>query len=135
MTGETHEGPVFVAGERASVAVAARIGADVSNPEVVIQFRDVRGYVLYGIATRPEDLQVSASGGERLVSARLEVPLTLGPGDYGVTVGFVDRQGESVVTVLDKVVSALTFTIAPIAGGRAHGPVDLGARWRAPHVS
>lgn len=134
LVGSRHQGPVFDSGEAATVTVAARVAADVKTPELVAQIRDVRGYVLYGLATTIDALEVERGGEEVRLTARMDIDLTLGPGEYSLVIGLNDRPGESLVTVLDKVVPALTFTIAPVPGNRAHGPVDLRARWR-PHGS
>lgn len=131
LSSEDHSGVVFKAGDTAIVQVTARVEAVVQSPEIVVQLRDARGYVLYGISTRPADLTVAPDGSGREISATLELPLPLGPGDYSLSLGLVNRLGESVAPVLDKIVAALTFSIAPGPLSRTHGPVDLGARWRA----
>ena len=132
LTAPGNTGPIFRTGETLTIAVEARVAADVRNPELIVQIRDARGYVLYGVPTAPSDLTVTPDADGALVSATLDVPAHLGAGEYSISLGLVDRQGESVQTVLDKIVAALPLTIAPVAGHRAHGPVDLGATWRPP---
>jgi lipopolysaccharide transport system ATP-binding protein len=132
LAGSASAGPIFRAGETVAISVEARVAADVANPELVVQLRDARGYVLYGLATNPPDLVIRPAGDGRTVTGTVDVPLGLGAGDYSVSLGLVDRHGESVATVLDKIVAALQLTIAPTPGSRAHGPVDLRATWRRP---
>lgn len=132
LSGANSQGPLFQAGELLTIALEARIAPDVHNPELVVQLRDARGYVLYGIATEPANLVHVTRDDGRFVSASIEVTAHLGAGDYSISLGLVDRHGESVSTVLDKIVAALPFAVSPVTGSRAHGPVDLQARWRRP---
>jgi lipopolysaccharide transport system ATP-binding protein len=132
ISGGRHAGALFDQGERATVRIEARVAAEVRHPELLVQFRDTRGYVLYGVATNPTDLLVATSEGWRVVTAALDVPLAFGPGDYSVTLAVVDRQSESVATVLDKIVAAMQISVLPMPGSRAHGPVHLAARWLDP---
>jgi ABC-type polysaccharide/polyol phosphate transport system ATPase subunit len=132
LLGRSGETKAAMRGETLTVALAARIDRDVRNPELVVQLRDTRGYVLYGLATGPEDLRIARDEGGADVEAAVEVDVHLGPGEYSFSLGLVDRHGETVSTVLDKVVAALPFTVLPGAPARFHGPVDLRGRWRGP---
>ena len=122
-------GSIFQQGDTIHVTVDARVDADIRNPEIVVQLRDSRGYVLYGLATAPADLSLTPLETGRRVKASLNLEARLGPGEYSLSLGLVDRHGESVSTVLDKIVAALPFVVATAPSTRFHGPVDLGATW------
>jgi hypothetical protein len=77
-------------------------------------------------------LRIARDDGGADVEAAVEVDVHLGPGEYSFSLGLVDRHGETVSTVLDKVVAALPFTVLPGGPTRFHGPVDLRGRWRGP---
>jgi hypothetical protein len=130
LLGGSGETSVASRGETLTVVLAARIDRDVRNPELVVQLRDLRGYVLYGLATSPGDLRIVHHAEGADIEAVIEVDAHLGPGEYSFSLGLVDRHGETVSTVLDKVVAALPFTMLPGGPSRFHGPVDLRGRWR-----
>jgi lipopolysaccharide transport system ATP-binding protein len=125
-------GTVFQQGDTIRVTVDARVDADIRNPQIVVQLRDSRGYVLYGLSTAPSDLRITPLQEGRQVQAALHLVARLGPGEYSLSLGLVDRHGESVSTVLDKIVAALPFVVAIGAPTLSHGPVDLGATWVDP---
>jgi lipopolysaccharide transport system ATP-binding protein len=132
LTGSRGSGAVVERGEILTVHLDATIDATVSNPELVVQLRDGRGYIIYGIQTRPADLRVEPTESGARVSASVEIVAHLGPGEYSFSLGLVDRHGYSVATVLDKLVAALRFSVAPDPRAMFHGPVDLQGRWQAP---
>jgi lipopolysaccharide transport system ATP-binding protein len=132
MSGSRNTGSVFELGELITIRLEARVARDVRNPQLGVQFRDVRGYVLYGKSTEPAELDSRFEGGDRYISAVFEMPSAFGPGEYALTVSLNDRHSQDVMTVLDKVVSAAQFSVPPSPDRRAHGPVDLGGTWRTP---
>jgi lipopolysaccharide transport system ATP-binding protein len=131
MSGARSAGSVFEPGELMTITLEARVSPEIRNPQLGVQFRDARGYVLYGRSTSPADLDSRLEGSDRYISAVFEMPSAFGPGEYAVTVSLNDRHSDDVTTMLDKVVSAAQFTVPPMPGRRSHGPVDLGGRWRA----
>lgn len=133
LTGANGDSGVVAHGERVTISLAGRIDDEVRNPEFVVQLRDGRGYVLYGVPTSPADLRVEPGADGRRVSATVTMAANLGPGDYAFSLALVDREGETGGPVLDKIVGALPFTVAP-SRRRFHGPVDLGAVWQRPEV-
>jgi ABC-type polysaccharide/polyol phosphate transport system ATPase subunit len=117
-------------GETLTIELAAHVELDVRNPELVVQLRDGRGYVLYGLATDPGDLRIDRRADGVAIDASFQVDAYLAPGEYSFSLGLVDRHGETVSTVLDKVVAALPFTVLPGGPSRFHGTVDLRGRGR-----
>lgn len=132
LTGSRGSGAIVEHGETLTVHLDATIADDVRNPEFVVQLRDARGYVIYGTPTQPADLCVEPTESGVRLSASVEITANLGPGDYSFSLGLVDRQGHSVATVLDKLVAALPFSVAPDPRATFHGPVDMQGRWRRP---
>ncbi len=133
IVGDRSAGPVFEPGETLTVRVEAEIGPDIRTPEIIVQLRDARGYVLYGLPTTPDDLRVERRDDRLAVTASLEFVNDLGPGEYALSLGLVDRHGESLSTLLDKIVAAASFSVVPRSQPRFHGSVDLHGRWRPPH--
>ena len=127
--GSLSSGTVFQQGERVSVTITARIADDVRNPELVFQLRDVRGYVLYGIRSAPEKLLREKSDAGVSVTSTLEFMLELAYGDYAITIGLNDRHGETVYTLLDKVVSIVTFSVSQNHTDKYHGCINLHGSW------
>jgi lipopolysaccharide transport system ATP-binding protein len=127
--GSHSNGAVFQQGEKMSVTITARIADDVRNPELVFQLRDVRGYVLYGIRSAPEKLLREKSEAGVSVTATLEFVLELAYGDYAITIGLNDRHGETLYTLLDKVVSIVTFSVSQNHLDKFHGCINLHGSW------
>jgi lipopolysaccharide transport system ATP-binding protein len=132
LTGSRGSGAIVQRGETLSIHLDGTIAEEVRNPEFVVQLRDGRGYVLYGTPTDPADLRIERTASGARVSASVEIVANLGPGDYSFSLGLVDRHGHSVATVLDKLVAALQFSVAPDPRATFHGPIDLQGRWRRP---
>lgn len=131
LTSSRGTAPAVAHGETLTLELEARVAREVLGPELVAQLRDVRGYVLYGLATAPADLRVEPDGDGQRVRAVFQMEAALGPGEYAFSLGLVDRRGRTVSTVLDKIVGAVPFTVGEVAEHRFHGPVDLQGRWRA----
>jgi lipopolysaccharide transport system ATP-binding protein len=123
-------GNVFQAGERVSVTISAKICDEVQAPELVFQLRDFRGYVLYGIRSAPDKLTRQKFDDHVLITAKLEFIVELAEGEYGITIGLNDRHGEALYTLLDKVVSIVTFSVAQDRKDNFHGCINLHAIWR-----
>jgi lipopolysaccharide transport system ATP-binding protein len=129
VAGSRSVGPIFEQGEVLTVHVEARVAADVRNPELVVQLRDARGYVLYGIPTRATDVRVRPDDEGATVSAAIDLAASLGPGEYSFSLGLVERDGHRVATVLDKIVGAIPFMVGEAPDTPFHGPVNLHGRW------
>ena len=129
LSGSRGSGAVVQRGETLTVQLDGTIDADIRNPQFIVQLRDARGYVLYGTPTAPDDLRIEPAASGFRVSASVEIVAALGPGDYSFALGLIDSHGHSVVTVLDKLVGALQFSVAPDPRATFHGPIDLQGRW------
>ena len=127
--GSHSSGMVFQQGEKVGVKITARIAGDVRNPELVFQLRDARGYVLYGIRSAPDKLLREKSDAGVSVTATLEFVLELACGDYAITIGLNDRHGETLYTLLDKVVSIVTFSVCQNHSDKFHGCINLHGSW------
>lgn len=132
LAGSRGSGAIVQRGDTMTIRLEGTIADDVKNPEFVVQLRDGRGYVIYGIPTEPDHVRVDVTDSGTRVAASIDIVANLGPGDYSFSLGLVDRHGHSVSTVLDKLVAALVFTVAPDPRTRFHGPVDLQGQWRQP---
>ena len=129
------KGGSFWQGEVVTVEMCGEISLDVTNPEFVFQLRDVRGYILYGIPSSPDVLQIIEETDHKRVVARLEMRLALGAGNYAVTIGLNNRQGATVFTLIDKVVSIVEFDVVHDASTRFHGCIDLQGIWKKDAVA
>jgi lipopolysaccharide transport system ATP-binding protein len=127
--GKHSYGNVFRAGEKATVTITARVSEDVRTPELVFQVRDARGYVLYGIRSAPDKLSWQKFDGDVLITATLEFMVELGEGDYGITIGLNDRHGETLYTLLDKVVSIVILSVSQDQQDKFHGCINLHGTW------
>jgi lipopolysaccharide transport system ATP-binding protein len=116
-------------GDTLTVSVKAIVLKDIQNPELIVQVRDSRGYIIYGIKTGVNDLRKQPLNDEVAVSAALDFRIILHEGDYAITVGLVDRRGDLVKTVLDKVIAAVSFSVFSSDKNRFHGLLDLNGRW------
>ncbi len=123
-------------GDLLEIRVKARVGHDIAHPMLIVQIRDSRGYVLYGILTSESDLCVNKEIEiVQQFEAILRVPMILVPGRYGVTVGVVNSHGNATYDVLDKQVAAAIFTVVPAPAAKnsvCHGAVNLGGAWAHP---
>jgi lipopolysaccharide transport system ATP-binding protein len=133
--GEHSSGNVFQAGEKASVTITAKICDNVQTPELVFQLRDVRGYVLYGIRSVPDKLTWQKFNRSALITATLEFIVELAEGEYGITIGLNDRHSEAFYTLLDKVVSIVTFSVSQDHKDKFHGCINLHATWHSADCS
>jgi lipopolysaccharide transport system ATP-binding protein len=127
--GEHGMGNVFRQGEVVTIEICGEIAPDVIAPEIVFQLRDARGYVLYGIPSSPDVLRITAETDHKKVAAGLQIPLSLGAGNYSITIAILDRQGQTVFAVLDKVVGIADFIVAD-ADTRSHGCINLYGKWQ-----
>lgn len=113
-----------------AVSVVAEIGSHVRNPELVAQVRDVRGYVLYGLRTSPEEIckSTNADGEETLVSSVFNFRIELAPGSYAISIGLNDRHGDAVATLLDKAIAVVVFSVVG-QDSKFHGCINLYGCW------
>jgi lipopolysaccharide transport system ATP-binding protein len=132
VTNNHSSGTLFQQGEQIFVVVQAETAVDVKNPEFVFQLRDFRGYVLYGISSKPTDLEVTFGPTYMVISAQLSFSVDLGAGNYAISLGLVERQGDALFSVLDKVVGIAEFSVADNAKDKFHGCVNLHGRWEGP---
>jgi lipopolysaccharide transport system ATP-binding protein len=123
-------GQSFKQGESVVIEIHGETDLDVIFPEFVFQLRDSRGYVLYGIPSSIDKLTIVKEEGRNKILARLELSLILGEGRYAATVGLNERDGGSVFSFLDKVVSVVEFDVFHGPDKRSHGCIDLGGVWK-----
>ena len=116
-------------GKTVSVRVTASLTSDVAHPEIVVQLRDPRGYILYGRHARDGNIVVSPGADGIRAHAMLELDANLLAGDYGVSVSLNRLDANDVVTVLDKQVGIASIQVPMPLGAGFHGCVNLGGRW------
>ncbi len=132
LVGSRGSGAVMQRGETMTVHLEGTIADGVKNPAFVVQLRDGRGYLIYGIPTESAQVRIDRAESGARVSASIEIVANLGPGDYSFSLGLIDQHGHSVATVLDKRVAALVFTVAADPRATFHGAVDLHGQWSKP---
>lgn len=122
--------PAGTDGELLYIRINARINKAILYPTVHLQIRDFRGYILYGIHTETDELEWYEQDGHIELKAVLSLQINLQEGEYGVSVSLNNAYGNMTQIILDKHVSAATFTVLPQAGGRSfNGVVNLNAAW------
>jgi len=125
--------PVCIEDDQITIRVFARIIKSILTPAIHVQIRDFRGYILYGIFTKPNELERVEKEVHSDLRAALSMRVALQPGDYGVTISLNNAFGEKSQVVLDKQVSAATFTVLPKIDGRVlNGVVNLNGVWEMP---
>ena len=85
--------------------------------------------MLYGIRSVADKLLREKSDAGVSVTSTLEFVLELAYGDYAITIGLNDRHGETLYTLLDKVVSIVTFSISQNHADKFHGCINLHGSW------
>ena len=112
------------------VHVAARLAREVTRPEIVIQLRDSRGYILYGRHARDWDIALYPTA-ENSVDAQATLELDVGvfAGDYGVSVSLNHLDANGMAVVLDKQVGIASLQVPQPPDAGFHGCVNLGGRW------
>lgn len=112
------------------IRICARIEKSILFPMIVVQIRDFRGYILYGIYSTAEELEWREKDDHFELRATLSMKISLQEGEYGVAVSLNNAPAEKTQIILDRHVAAATFTVLPQVGGRAiHGVVNLDAVW------
>jgi ABC-type polysaccharide/polyol phosphate transport system ATPase subunit len=125
--------PVCVENEQLIIRIFARIEKSIMYPAIHVQVRDFRGYILYGIYTQPHELEWLEHDEYIELRAALSLNVNLQPGEYGVAVSLNNAHGELMQIILDKHVSAATFTVLPKTGGRVfNGVINLNGVWAEP---
>jgi ABC-type polysaccharide/polyol phosphate transport system ATPase subunit len=112
------------------IHVAARLAHEVTRPEIVIQLRDSRGYIIYGRHARDWDIALSPTA-ENGVDAQATLELDVGvfAGDYGVSVSLNRLDANGMAVVLDKQVGIASLQVPPPPDAGFHGCVNLAGRW------
>lgn len=112
------------------IHVTAHLTPDITHPEIVVQLRDPRGYILYGRHAIGGNIVISP-GAECLQEARAILALDTDrlAGDYGISVSLNRLDANGSPTVLDKQVGIATFQIRPPYNAGFHGCVNLGGQW------
>lgn len=122
--------PACVEGDLLFVRIFAKIITTILNPVIHVQVRDFRGYVLYGICTQSDEFQRIENDDYFDLRATLSMRISLQPGEYSVTLSLNNAIGDKAQVILDKQVSAATFTVLPKIDGRVlNGVVDLNGVW------
>jgi len=117
-------------GNTVRVHVAARLSSDVTRPEIVIQLRDSRGYILYGRHALDRDIAMSPTGDDGIdAKATLELDVALLAGDYGISVSLNRLEPNGVTVVLDKQVGVASLQVLTPDDAGFHGCINLGGRW------
>ncbi|MDH4580943.1 ABC transporter ATP-binding protein [Pseudomonas sp. BN415] len=100
----------FESGERIWIELQAYVGVPVSVPKITLTIRDQRGYNLYGVSNLllGTPLSVEPDGSIR---TRISFNCDLQAGEYAVTLRLERSLSESLCELLDKQVSAATFTV------------------------
>ena len=126
--------PIFECGDRLHIRLRAMLNGYVKYPRFYVQIRDFRGYIIYGIYSMPDELEVVNKDNDFFeIDARLVIKVSLQHGEYGVTVSINNAHGEMSQIILDKQICAANFTVLPVVGKRAfNGVVDLNGVWEKP---
>lgn len=127
--GERSTGQTFQQGETITVAIGGEADKSVANPEFIFQLRDARGYVLYGVSSKTAEVQIVPSKTGQVIKSSLRFVLELATGNYSITIALVDRHGESVLNVIDKIVGIADFSVADNGKDKFHGCVNLHGVW------
>ncbi|WP_051360650.1 ABC transporter ATP-binding protein [Desulfuromonas sp. TF] len=124
---------VFNYGDRVKIEVNAIADQTVLNPYIVLQLRDLRGYVIYGArAMGPLSKKDSRERSTRRIKASFSLELPLAQGMYSLSLALNDYITEEKTIIHDKIAGALSFTMMDgnkdlEAMDRFHGAVDLKA--------
>ena len=111
-----------------TVKVIAWVDETVSNPDIVMQIRDFRGYPLYGTSTLAAGIVYLAKRRKAgFIGASFTLNANLAPGPYSVVLSLNDQLSDSVIILHEKVVGALNFTVLE-GPKKFHGVVDLKAK-------
>jgi len=123
--------PIFAENDCLRISVHAIIEKTILYPRIYVQIRDFRGYIIYGIHSLPNELQQIAEDDQYIeIAASLSMKVILIQAEYNVTVSLMNAYGEQMQTILDKQVSAATFTVLTNKVDRIfHGTVNLNAVW------
>ncbi len=116
-------------GDVVRVAVKATLQPAIASPELVIQFRDPRGYIIYGAHARGTDVERSSSGLQDEVTATLEVEASRLVGEYSLSASLNSLDAGGHPTVLDKWVGAAILRAPSADRSRFHGIVNFNGRW------
>jgi len=116
-------------GKTVVIHVTARLTPDVTTPEMVIQLRDPRGYILYGRHARNGDIVISHSADGIHAHAILELDTNLLAGDYGISVSLNNLDVNNIPIVLDKQVGIASLQVVPPPCAGFHGCVNFGGKW------
>lgn len=116
-------------GKTVVIHVTAVLTPDVTDPEMVIQLRDPRGYILYGRHACNGDIVISHSADGIHAHAILELDANLLAGDYGISVSLNRLGANNMPIVLDKRVGIASLHILPPPGAGFHGCVNMRGKW------
>jgi ABC-type polysaccharide/polyol phosphate transport system ATPase subunit len=121
------ETEVFNYGDTIDIEVNAFADRSVLDPDIIIQIRDNRGYIIYGV--RSSDLTLvegSQKTGDRDLKAVFSFEAILSPGNYSIALSLNDCHVKAAPIIHEKVAGALSFTVSE--GNRPfHGAVNLNA--------
>ena len=114
------------------LTINATLQKKFTHPEICMQIRDYRGYVLYGITTDSagtDTIRRSDCGDCWGLETELGFRMNLAPGHYSLTVALNDSPGDLLKTQIDKAVGVKAFTVLE-DGQRFHGCINLKAEWK-----
>lgn len=120
----------FVHLDRLKVQIHAKISRIVASPELIVQVRDRRGYLLYHTVGSSKNLHIDASCDKINIYTEVLFSIHLAPGDYSLSVFLNDRIGDRMPRMLDRMVGAAQFSVGALKHTAAFpGCVDLEAVW------
>jgi lipopolysaccharide transport system ATP-binding protein len=125
----TEASEVFMQGDRLILRVTAWADETITNASISIQLRDFRGYSIYGLSSFAAGIRFPAD--ERvdgLLGVEFALDITLAAGVYTVALGVTDQLGDTFVSVHEKVIGALNFTVLDDYRHTFNGVVDLRAK-------
>jgi hypothetical protein len=114
-------------GDVLTVRLSVWMDATLLDPRVVIQVRDSRGYIVYGVDSRAAGLTLSPSPDSREVTVAFTFKVELASGHYGLAFRVIDVGADNREVLHEKVVGALGFTVRGQSTA-FHGVVDLKAQ-------
>ena len=115
-------------GDELIITINAVIKKQVEYPTIVLQVRDFRGYILYGLKTRPSDLMIRQETDHRSIVASCTLPVRFSKGRYSLSVGLTEAIGAENM-VMDKLVGCTTFDVL-WSPEHFHGVMDAQGAWK-----
>ena len=114
-------------GDHLHIAIKALVQTSVAFPTIIMQIRDSRGYIIYGLRSQSADLQITKAEPHDVIQATCLIPVMFARGQYSITVGLTEAVGTDSI-VLDKLVGCASFDVI-WSPDHFHGVIDARGEW------